>query len=105
MQGWVYVATMNNVSSVVKICCSEKDPDAIISEWAEHAGIPGSANLEYAALVDCPRRVAKKVYEDLREFNTKNDWFQVTASQAMAAIKSEKKMRMLEEKGSLVGIN
>jgi len=102
MQGWVYVATMNNVNSVVKVCCSDEDPVLIINEWAEHAGIPGSANLEYAALVDCPRRVEKKVYEDLKEFNTKNDWFQVTAFQAMAAIKSEKKARVFKEKGSLI---
>ena len=102
MQGWVYVATMNNVSSIVKICCSDEDPVSIINEWAEHAGIPGSANLEYAALVDCPRRVEKKVYEDLKGFNTKNDWFQVTALQAMAAIKSEKRARVFEEKGSLI---
>ena len=102
MLGWVYVATMNNVSSVVKVCYSDEDPLSIISEWAERAGIPGSANLEYAALVDCPRRVEAKVYEDLKAFNTKNDWFQVTALQAMAAIKSEKKARVFEEKGSLV---
>ena len=93
---------MNNVNSVVKVCCSDEDPVLIINEWAKHAGIPGSANLEYAALVDRPRRVEKKVYEDLKEFNTKNDWFQVTALQAMAAIKSEKKARVFEEKGSLI---
>ena len=102
MNGWVYVATMNNVESVVKVCCSVEDPVLTINQWAEKAGIPGVANLEYAALVDCPRRVEAAFHEELREFNTKNDWFKVSATRAMSVIKSNRKMRLFREKGSLI---
>ena len=62
--------------------------------WICQLGVCGACGLSH--------RVEKKVYEDLKGFNTKNDWFQVTALQAMAAIKSEKKARVFEEKGSLI---
>ena len=95
---------MNNVDSIVKIGRSMDNPVDVINQWAVNAGIPGSANLAYAVLVENPLRVELDAHKKLNEFNTKGDWFRVTAHIAMSTIKSDKRVEIFEEKGSLVDL-
>jgi len=100
MKGWVYIATMSDAEGVVKIGYSTKDPAIRIKEWSDATGVPGKANLAYAALVENPRRVEAATHRDLKAFNTKGEWFRVPPLRAMSAIQAN--ATPLFEEGALV---
>ncbi len=78
MRGWIYIATMTNTIGVLRIGHSTRDPDERVREWASDTGLPGTARIEYAALVDNPAAVQQSVHAHLSECRERGEWFKPT---------------------------
>ncbi len=87
MKGWVYVASMSNTVGVLKIGHSTRDPDERVREWASDTGAPGTARVEYAALVNSPAAVEQAVHRRLSKFRERGEWFKCDVPATVMAIR------------------
>ncbi len=85
-KGWVYVATMDNTVDVLKIGCSERDPEIRIGEW--DTGQPGEAHIAYAVLVEQHRNFESRVHQKLSEFRQQGEWFRCDLDTVVSAIQA-----------------
>ena len=86
---------MTNTIGVLRIGHSTRDPDERVREWASDTGLPGTACIEYAALVDNPAAVQQSVHAHLSEYRERGEWFKCDIPAAVMAI--HKSAEVLQE--------
>ncbi len=86
MKGWIYIATNQSLTGLVKIGFSTKDPKIRISEF-NNAGLPYEHTLSYSALVENPYEVEKKVHSKLNLIRENKEWFRCSIQHAIETIK------------------
>ncbi len=85
--GWVYVISNPSILNRVKIGYSMKDPRLRAKNDFDPAGLPDDYDVEYMALVEEPRSVEQRVHALMERYRDKKEWFNITAAEAVAAIK------------------
>lgn len=74
MKGWVYVITNPGMPELVKVGYSERDPENRAKELNGTAS-PHPHVVEFAALVDYPKKVESELHTCLSEYNEGKEWF------------------------------
>ena len=88
MKGWIYIASMTNTVGVVKIGYTDRDPDKRVNEWGRSTGVPGKAEVQYAALVEDPQHVERAIHRSLSKVREpRGEWFRCDVSDAVASLK------------------
>jgi hypothetical protein len=97
-RGWVYVMDNEAMPEVVKVGYTLDDP--VNRAWElRSTGNPYAYVVQYHALVDNPRGLERAVHEKLRQFRGEGEWFAVSLTQAISAIR-DSGVRLLFEDDS-----
>ena len=88
MTGWVYVITNDSLPELVKIGFTTRHPRERAKEL-QGTNVPGSFAVEYAALVEQPRKLESEVHKHLSSLGLRADkeWFHCDVGVAVWSIK------------------
>jgi len=85
MKGWVYIITNVAMPNLLKIGYSDRDPENRAIELNSTAS-PHPHIVEFAVLVEQPRKVEKAVHMELKDFHEGKEWFKCDTSKGKSAI-------------------
>ena len=85
MAGWVYIFTNDAIPNLVKVGYTERDPELRAKELSS-TGVPGVLFVEFAQMVEDPRKVEYQAHQLLNSFHYDKEWFKCTIRRAQEAI-------------------
>jgi predicted RNA-binding Zn-ribbon protein involved in translation (DUF1610 family) len=90
VRGWVYVMQNAAMPGLVKVGFSTKDP-ALRALELGGTGVPHPFTVAYDVLVFEPREVEQQVHARLAKARENKEWFRVSVSEAIAAVRESTK--------------
>lgn len=84
---WVYVIANSSVPNLVKVGCTDRDPQARAKELAA-TGVPGEYVVKFQLEVDNAFAVEKETHRLLGDAHHSKEWFRCSVSRAREAIES-----------------
>lgn len=83
--GWVYVIANEAVPKLVKVGCTDRDPDARAKELAA-TGVPGEYVVKFRLEVDDAFAVEREAHRLLHDMHHSKEWFCCTIERAREAV-------------------
>ena len=85
MKGWVYIITNKAMPGLVKVGYSDRDPENRATELNSTAS-PHPHVVEFAILVDRPKKVEQSIHLKLKDNHEAKEWFKCSVDFAKSAI-------------------
>lgn len=100
IRGWIYVITNRAMPGLVKLGYSTKDP-ALRAVELGNTGAPHAYEVVYDALVDSPKAVEQSLHSLLAAQREGKEWFRLTPSAAIEAVRATASSIYLEKSKSI----